>query len=158
MLLHILIHNTKKDTPTIANIIFFIFFTIRLFILTVSQKPAVNKRKSVGTIAYYSVEALDCPLLSNEAIAHAIRYTMPFQKGTIIQSVSSIAIISRSEIVQISTGDNIKTLYIKIESSSRQVFSCRSNSNAKVVIISENRIILNKFFPRNIMLRHTNKI
>ena len=72
MLLHILIHSTKKDTPTIANIIFFIiFFAIRLFILTVSQKPAVNKRKSVGTIAYYSVEALDCPLLSNEAIAHA---------------------------------------------------------------------------------------
>lgn len=53
--------------------------------------------------------------------------------------------------------DNIKTLYI-IESSSQQVFSCRSNSNAKVVIISENRIILNKFFPRNIMLRHTNKL
>ena len=25
-------------------------------------------------------------------------------------------------------------------------------------IISENRIILNKFFPRNIMLRHTNKL
>ena len=112
----------------------------------------------MGTIAYYSVEALDCPLLSNEAIAHAIRYTMPFQKGTIIQSVSSIAIISRSEIVQISTGDNIKTLYIKIESSSRQVFSCRSNSNAKVVIISENRIILNKFFLRKLMFRHTNKL
>ena len=30
---------------------------------TVSQKPAVNKRKSVGTIAYYFIEALDCPLL-----------------------------------------------------------------------------------------------
>ena len=126
------------------------------FMPTVSQKPAVNKRKSVGTIAYYSVEALDCPLLSNEAIAHAYYDILrPSEKGTIILSVSSIAIISRSEIVQISTGDNIKTLYIKIESSSRQVFSCRSNSNAKVVIISENRIILNKFFPRNIMLRHT---
>ena len=43
------------------------------FMPTVSQKPAVNKRKSVGTIAYYSVEALDCPLLSNEAIAHAYK-------------------------------------------------------------------------------------
>lgn len=53
--------------------------------------------------------------------------------------------------------DNYKTLYIN-ESSSQQVFSCRSNSNAKVVIISENRIILNKFFPRNIMFRHTSKL
>lgn len=42
--------------------------------------------------------------------------------------------------------DNIKTLYIKVEFSSRQVFSCRSNSNAKVVIISESHIFLNKFF------------
>lgn len=85
------------------------------FMPTVSQKPAVNKRKSVGTIAYYSVEALDCPLLSNEAIAHAYYDILrPSEKGTIILSVSSIAIISRSEIVQISTGDNIKTLYIKL--------------------------------------------
>ena len=48
---------------------------------TVSQKPAVSKRKSVGTIAYYFIEALDCPLLSNEAIAHAMRYIMPQRKG-----------------------------------------------------------------------------
>ena len=48
---------------------------------TVSQKPAVNKRKSVGTIAYYFIEALDCPLPSNEAIAHAMRYIMPKRKG-----------------------------------------------------------------------------
>lgn len=50
------------------------------FMPTVSQKPAVNKRKSVGTIAYYSVEALDCPLLSNEAIAHAYMIYYALQK------------------------------------------------------------------------------
>ena len=47
------------------------FFINKYLLLTVSQKPAVNKRKSVGTIAYYFIEALDCPLPSNEAIAHA---------------------------------------------------------------------------------------
>ena len=45
---------------------------------TISQKPAVNKRKSVGTID--SVEALDCPLLSNEAIAHAYMIYYALQK------------------------------------------------------------------------------
>ncbi len=54
--------------------------------------------------------------------------------------------------------DNYKTLYIKLSASSRQVFSCRSNSYAKVVIISENRIILNKFFLRKLMFRHTSKL
>lgn len=47
---------------------------------TVSQKPAVNKRKSVGTIAYYFIEALDCPRPSNEAIAHAYTIYYALQK------------------------------------------------------------------------------
>lgn len=50
------------------------------FMPTVSQKPAVNKRKSVGTIAYYFIEALDCPLPSNEAIAHAYTIYYALQK------------------------------------------------------------------------------
>ena len=50
------------------------------FMPTVSQKPAVNKRKSVGTIAYYFIEALDCPLLSNEAIAHTYTIYYALQK------------------------------------------------------------------------------
>lgn len=41
---------------------------------------AVNKRKSVGTIAYYFIEALDCPLPSNEAIAHAYTIYYALQK------------------------------------------------------------------------------
>ena len=31
------------------------------FMPTVSQKPAVNKRKSVGTIAYYFIKASGLP-------------------------------------------------------------------------------------------------
>ena len=50
------------------------------FMPTVSQKPAVNKRKSVGTIAYYFIEALDCPLHSNEAIAHTYTIYYALQK------------------------------------------------------------------------------
>ncbi len=50
------------------------------FMPTVSQKPAVNKRKSVRTIAYYFIEALDCPLLSNEAIAHTYTIYYALQK------------------------------------------------------------------------------
>lgn len=50
------------------------------FMPTVSRKPAVNKRKSVGTIAYYFIEALDCPLPSNEAIAHAYMIYYALQK------------------------------------------------------------------------------
>lgn len=50
--------------------------------------------------------------------------------------------------------DNYKTLYIKVESSSRQVFSCRSNSDAKIVIISESHIILNKFSKKNNVWAH----
>ena len=69
----------------------------------------------MGTIAYYFIEALDCPLPSNEAIAHAYYDILrPSEKGTIILSVSSIAIISGNEIVEISMRDNIKTLYIKL--------------------------------------------
>ena len=50
------------------------------FMPTVSQKPAVNKSKSVGTIAYYFIEALDCPLHSNEAIAHTYTIYYALQK------------------------------------------------------------------------------
>ena len=52
------------------------------FMPTVSQKPAVNKRKSVGTIAYMPGLRLWKDLLvDNETIAHARRYIMPFRKG-----------------------------------------------------------------------------
>ena len=50
------------------------------FMPTVSQKPAVNKRKSVGTIAYYFIEALDCPLHRNAAIAHTYTIYYALQK------------------------------------------------------------------------------
>ena len=57
------------------------FFINKYLLQTVSQKYAVNKRKSVGTIAYMPGLRLWKDLLvDNETIAHAMRYIMPQKK------------------------------------------------------------------------------
>ena len=59
-----------------------VLFHTKFFLPTVSQKQAVNKKDSVGTIAYMPGLRLWKDLLvDNETIAHAMRYIMPKRKG-----------------------------------------------------------------------------
>ena len=58
-----------------------VLFHTKFFLPTVSQKQAVNKKDSVGTIAYMPGLRLWKDLLvDNETIAHAMRYIMPQKK------------------------------------------------------------------------------
>lgn len=54
--------------------------------------------------------------------------------------------------------DNYKTLYIKLSLHHSKSFHAAPTRMQRVVIISENRIILNKFFLRKLMFRHTSKL
>lgn len=95
---------------------------IFLFLLTLLHKyyyslvPKANKvyvqtyRKSVGTIEYYHVEALDCLSLSNkqQPTPNDIQTTPQSEVGIQHQRERSCLSSLEIEIVQISTQDNIK--------------------------------------------------
>lgn len=49
--------------------------------------------KSVGTIECCRVQGSAIPTTKQQTIAHAVRYIMPFGRGTIISSVSVLPIV-----------------------------------------------------------------